>query len=69
MLEVNIHIKGVLDKCWLDWFNGLEMHHTETGDTLLKGTVADTGVFYGIMARMNSLGLKLRKACVSEIDR
>ncbi|MDF2590999.1 MAG: type transport system ATP-binding protein [Clostridia bacterium] len=68
MLKVKIHIKGLLDTCWIDWFNGLEMYHTETGETILEGVVADTGAFYGIIAKINNLGLELLKAYVFEPD-
>lgn len=67
MLKVKIQLKGLLDDCWIEWFNGLEMHYTELGETILEGTVTDTGAFYGIIAKMNNLGLEPMKVCVLEM--
>lgn len=59
MLKVTIQIKEQLDTCWSDWFNDLEILHTETGNTVLQGNVQDSAAFYGILAKLHDLGLKL----------
>ena len=36
-----IRLKGHLDGCWADWFDGLTITLTDDGDTLLSGAVID----------------------------
>ena len=55
----HIRVKGLLDKKWADWFIGLEMTPQEIGETLLSGTVTDQAELFGILAKINNLGLTL----------
>ena len=41
MHEVEIKIRGQIDEAWSDWFEGLRIAHTEEGETVLTGSVAD----------------------------
>ena len=54
-----IRVKGHLDVTWADWFDGLEIRHEPTGDTLLRGYILDQAALYGKLARIQGLGLTL----------
>ncbi len=54
-----IRIKGHLDARWSAWFAGLAVTHTEDGDTILHGPVADQSALHGLLARVRDLNLTL----------
>jgi hypothetical protein len=54
-----IRVKGHLDLNWAAWFDGLEIIHEPTGDTLLRGYIIDQAALYGKLARIQGLGLTL----------
>jgi hypothetical protein len=56
---VEIRITGRINERWSDWFAGLEIRHTEEGETILTGDVADQAALYGLLARLRDLGLAL----------
>ena len=60
-----IHIQGILDASWSDWFEGFSIH-TEGGETLLQGTVIDQAALHGILAKLNDLGLPI--ICVERCE-
>jgi hypothetical protein len=53
-----IKLKGVLDKQWSDWFNGMTITF-EGGITTLTGTVADQPKLRGILSKIWDLNLTL----------
>ena len=59
MQVVEIRIKGQIDEHWSDWFEGLTITHTDQGETLLTGEVADQAALYGLLAKLRDLGLPL----------
>lgn len=63
-----IRIAGHLDPRWLDWFDGLEMHYLEDGNTELSGSVADQSALYGLLNRARDLGLTLLSASVETAE-
>lgn len=56
-----IVIKGHLDPCWSEWFEGLAILPAGSGReaTLLLGPVADQAALHGILNQIASLGLTL----------
>lgn len=58
-LLYEIRVKGHLDFTWAEWFDGLELIHEPTGDTLLRGYLLDQAALYGKLARIQGLGLTL----------
>jgi hypothetical protein len=54
-----IRVKGVLDPQWSDWFDGFSISSPQKGQTLLSGPVVDQAALYGILAKINDLGLQL----------
>lgn len=54
-----IRVKGVLDSKWADWFAGMSLVPSDTGDTLLEGSVIDQAALHGILTSIHNLGLIL----------
>jgi len=54
-----IRIKGLLDRQWTDWFDGMTVSATDDGDTLLTGTVEDQAALYGLLRKVRDSGMSL----------
>ena len=54
-----IQIAGHLDLRWDDWFEGFSLTHQQDGTTLLTGSVRDQPALFGLLMRVNQLGLPL----------
>ena len=58
-----IIVKGKLDECWADWFDGtnilIEHSLDRNPDTALTCKVRDQAELFGILNRLNSLNLPL----------
>ena len=59
MESIEIRVKGKIDENWSDWFAGLTITHTDQGETILTGPVADQAALYGLLSRLRDLGLPL----------
>ncbi len=58
-----IRVKGHLDQHWSSWFEGLTMTHLENGETLLAGRLADQAALYGVLYKLQNLGVPLVAVC------
>jgi hypothetical protein len=58
-LIYRIRIKGHLSQHWTDWFEGLTIQLTDSGETLLTGPVADQAALHGLLKRVRDLGIPL----------
>lgn len=54
-----IRIEGQLGPGWSEWFAGMTLSQTESGDTLLSGPVVDQAALHGLLARIRDLNLTL----------
>lgn len=59
MAQVEIHIKGQIDPEWSDWLSGMQITPLPDKETLLSGDLPDQAALYGVLSRLNSLGLAL----------
>jgi hypothetical protein len=59
MLQVEIRIKGRINKEWSEWLGGLTVSHSGPQGTVLTGRVGDQAALYGIISRLRDLGLEL----------
>lgn len=66
MSKVEIRIKGQIDPHWSTWFEDLAIESTGQDETVLRGTVADQGALYGLLARLRDLGLRLLSVVCEE---
>ncbi len=57
-VKTKIKIKGILDKEWEDWFEGMEINY-ETGNTILSGLMKDISHLHGILNLIRDLNLTL----------
>ncbi|HLO29392.1 MAG TPA: hypothetical protein VK249_09670 [Anaerolineales bacterium] len=62
----HIRVKGNLDPRWADWFEGFILGSGGNGETLLRGKVRDQAALYGLLGKLQSLGLPL--VLVAQID-
>ena len=67
MQQMEIRIKGQIDKSWSDWLGELSVNYTENGETVLTGQVRDQAALYGLLNRLSSLGLQLQSVSSSEM--
>jgi hypothetical protein len=54
-----IRVEGHIGGSWSSWFEGLAIHHTEEGETVLRGPLADEAALHGVLAKIRDLGLPL----------
>jgi hypothetical protein len=66
MSRVEIRIKGQIDPHWSTWFEDLSLEYVDQDETILRGTVADQGALYGLLARLRDLGLQLLSVVCEE---
>ncbi len=59
MQEIEIRIKGLIDRDWSVWVSDLTTTHTVEGETILAGSVQDQAALYGLLSRLSDLGLQL----------
>jgi predicted transcriptional regulator len=59
MQEVEIRVRGQIDRGWSDWFGHLTVAHTSHGDSIFTGSVRDQAELRGILSRLSDLGLEL----------
>lgn len=59
MQQVEIRVRGQIDRGWSDWFGGLAIAHTMQGETVLAGSIRDQAELRGMLFRLTDLGLEL----------
>ena len=58
-MHYHIRVKGHLDFSWQSWFAGLQITREAAGTTVLSGPLPDQAALYGMLLRINRLGLTL----------
>ena len=59
MQDVEIVIKGQIDKHWSDWLGGLQISHIGQEQSQLSGSIADQAALYGILTKLRDLDMEL----------
>jgi len=54
-----IRVKGHLDFSWQPWLEGLQMTREAGGTTVLSGPLPGQAALYGVLLKINRLGLTL----------
>lgn len=54
-----IRVKGLLDPCWSEWFDGLIIEPQTEGTSLLRGAVRDQAALHGLLTKIRDMGLPL----------
>lgn len=68
MQQVKIRVQGQIDEHWSEWFEGLTVAHTEQGETVLTGFVADQAALHGLLSKVRDLGLSLLSVASAEVE-
>jgi hypothetical protein len=55
----HIRVKGQVGPEWSEWFDGMTITYDETNETILFGQVVDQAALYGILNKIQALGLTL----------
>ena len=63
-----IRVKGHLDPRWSEWFQGLTVTRTESGETILSGPVVDQAALHGLLAKIRDLNLTLISVTRAEAE-
>jgi len=59
MLQVQIRIRGHIDRDWSDSLASLDITHSPDGVSVLAGSVRDQAALYGLLSQLSNLGLGL----------
>ena len=54
-----IRVKGQMGSEWSEWFGGMTIVYNDTNETILSGKVLDQADLYGILNKIQALGLTL----------
>lgn len=68
MAHVEIHIKGQIDPEWSDWLAGMQITSLPNKVTRLSGDIPDQAALYGVLSRLNNLGLTLLSVQAEEMQ-
>jgi hypothetical protein len=64
MQQIEIRVRGQIDKEWSDCFGGLGIAHTDQGETVMTGSVPDQAALHGLLSKLQDLGLELLSVTV-----
>jgi hypothetical protein len=56
-----IHVKGLIDECWSDYFSGLTVQHHADDISVLIGELRDQAALFGVLLMIRDLGIPLIK--------
>ncbi len=59
MQQVEVRVRGHIDRDWSDCITMLTVTHTAQGETVLSGSVRDQSALHGLLDRVAGLGLVL----------
>lgn len=54
-----IRVEGHIGASWSSWFEGMAIHHEESGETILSGPLVDEAALHGVLMKIRDLGLPL----------
>jgi hypothetical protein len=57
--DIEIRIRGQIDRDWSDWLQGMSIAHVPGGETVLTGHVRDQAALRGLLSRLADLNLAL----------
>ena len=58
-MRYHICVKGHLDASWQQWFAPLQIRLERSGTMVLSGVLPDQAAFYGVLLKLDRLGLTL----------
>jgi hypothetical protein len=67
MQQVEIRVKGQIDRHWSDWLGGLTITHTGQNETVLTGPIVDQAALHGLLAKLRDMALPIVSVNLSEV--
>ncbi len=61
-----IRVRGHLAPRWSHWLGDMTLTHTDDGETILSGCVADQAALHGLLAKVRDMNLTLLSVTWSE---
>jgi hypothetical protein len=62
-MRYEIHVEGILDQRWSNWFGGMTVTSQPGGETVIAGPVADEAALHGLLTKIRDLNLPLISVC------
>jgi hypothetical protein len=59
MQQVEIRVKGHLDRDWANRLCGLQITHTSEGNTVLSGPLRDQAALEGLLSQLFGMGVRI----------
>jgi hypothetical protein len=59
MQQVEIRLKGHLDKTWANRLSNLQIFHTSDGNTMLSGPLRDQAQLEGLLSQLFKMGVQI----------
>ena len=53
-----VHIQGILDSVWTEWFDCLQISHTSS-ESILTFIIQDQSALHGLLAKIRDMNLKI----------
>jgi hypothetical protein len=63
-----IRVSGYLDPSWSGWFSGWAIFHERDEVTLLYGSVQDQSALFGVLNKLQDLGLSLLSLIATPLE-
>lgn len=57
MHTYEIRVQGQLDQHWSEWSSGLTISYAASGNTVLRGPLADGAALHGVLSKVRDLAL------------
>ena len=67
-INCEIKIKERLEKCWVEWFEGLNFIYDGDGTTTLAGSLPDQAALYSALFKIRDMNLTLISVTQNEQD-
>lgn len=58
-MRYEIHVEGILDQRWSNWFEEMTITSQPGGETIIAGPVADQAALHGLLTKIRDLNLPL----------
>ena len=66
-MRYEIHVEGILDQRWSNWFGGMTITSQPGGETVITGPVADEAALHGLLTKIRDLNLPLISTPVANL--